>query len=250
VTISQEYQNPANPHRLNGTDAHILVATREAYGKIRLDRSAPMPRTLACMPEINRKEFDHLPLRVHAFLEGVSLHDVWAVNLPRVRSGITLSEFLRHAPDLLHKPPLAVRTLLAVRFFVGGLFGWDRPQRSGETRPGLAPESFAQRLTDQDRSRSLLPAGTRDGLFRIVYRFDNEQLSELINRTAHAAALSTLAETGASYRFYFAVYVKPVSRFTPLYLAAIEPFRKMIVYPVLLRAVARQWDAAFGNAAG
>jgi hypothetical protein len=28
-----------------------------------------------------------------------------------------------------------------------------------------------------------VPAGTREGLFCVVYRFDNEQLLELINRT-------------------------------------------------------------------
>jgi hypothetical protein len=37
-------------------------------------------------------------------------------------------------------------------------------------------------------------AGTQEGLFRVVYRFENEQLLEVINRTAHAAALSALVE--------------------------------------------------------
>jgi hypothetical protein len=40
--------------------------------------------------------------------------------------------------------------------------------------------------------------------------------------------------------------VREVSRFTPLYMAAIDPFRKLIVYPALLRSVAAQWNAAFG----
>jgi hypothetical protein len=58
-------------------------------------------------------------------------------------------------------------------------------------------------MTTADRSRFLVPAGTREGLFRIVYRFENEQLLELINRTAHAAALSALVETANGYRFLF-----------------------------------------------
>jgi hypothetical protein len=45
--------------------------------------------------------------------------------------------------------------------------------------------------------------GTREGLFRVVYRFENEQLLEVINRAAHAAALSALVETTDAYRFYF-----------------------------------------------
>jgi hypothetical protein len=41
------------------------------------------------MPQIAREEFERLPLRVHAFLAGVPLHDTWAVDLPRTRGGIT-----------------------------------------------------------------------------------------------------------------------------------------------------------------
>ena len=192
------------------------------------------------MPQIAREEFERLPLRVHAFLAGVPLHDVWAVDLPRIRGGITLAEFLRRAGDLFQRPPPAVRVLLSMRFFVGSLFGGDR------ATAGSVSESFAQRLTDEDRARSLAPAGTPDGLFRIVYRFENEQLDEIVNRTAHAGALSALVETAAGYRFYFAVYVRAVSRFTALYMAAIDPFRKVIVYPWMLRSVAAQWNATFG----
>jgi hypothetical protein len=192
------------------------------------------------MPQITPEEFERLPLRVHAFLAGVPLHDVWAVDLLRTQSGITLTEFIRRAGGLFLRPPPAVRALLSVRSFVGGLFGWDR------AAPGSVSESFAQRLTDEDRTRSLLPAGTPDGVFRIVYRFDNEQLEEVVNRTVHAAALSALIEDGAGYRFYFAVYVCEVSSFTPLYMAAIDPFRKVIVYPALLRSISAQWNATFG----
>ena len=49
------------------------------------------------MPQISTQEFEGLPLRVHGFLAGVPLHDVWAVDLPRPRSGITLDEYLRMA---------------------------------------------------------------------------------------------------------------------------------------------------------
>ena len=61
--------------------------------------------------------------------------------------------------------------------------------------------------------------------------------TEVINRTAHAAALSALVETENAYRFYFGVYVRSVSRFTPIYMALIDPFRKLIVYPSLLRGI-------------
>ena len=137
-----------------------------------------------------------------------------------------------------------VRALVNIRLFVGRLLGWD-----GEP-PETAWETFATRLTTADRSKSLAPAGTREGFFRVVYRFENEQLLELINRTAHAAALSALVETANAYRFYFGVYVRGVSRFTPFYMALIDPFRKLVVYPSLLRSIRANWNQRFGSPAG
>src|SRR5258708_25834 len=211
------------------------------------------------MPRISTQEFERLPLRVHDFLAGVPLHDVWAIDLPRARSGITLDEFLRTASarsqvscdccendrsrkGSLLTPPPVVRTLLNIRFFVGRLLGWDREPAA------TAWETFTTRLTTADRAKSLVPAGTPQGLFRVVYRFENEQLLEVINRTAHAAALSALVETANAYRFYFGVYVRSVSRFTPIYMALIDPFRKLVVYPSLLRSVRAQWNQTFGTA--
>jgi len=194
------------------------------------------------MPQISTQEFERLPLRVHDFLVGVPLHDVWSVDLPRARSGITLDEFWRTAGACLCTPPPLVRALLNIRLFVGRRLGWDREPAA------TAWETFTTRLTTSDRSRSLAPAGTCEGLFRVVYRFENEQLLELINRTAHAAALSALVETANGYRFYFGVYVRSVSRFTPIYMALIGPFRRLIVYPSLLRNVRAKWNKAFGMA--
>ncbi len=175
------------------------------------------------------------------FLAGVPLHDVWAVDLPRTRSGITLDEFLRTARTCRFTlSPVAA--LLNIRLFVGRLLGWDREPSA------TACETFTTRLTTADRSKSLVPAGTREGLFRVVYRFENEQLLEIINRTAHAAALSALVETAYHYRFYFSVYVRSVGRFTPVYMTLIDPFRKLVVYPSLLRNVRASWNQTFGTA--
>ena len=80
-----------------------------------------------------------------------------------------------------------------------------------------------------------------------MYRFENEQLLELINRTAHAAALSALVETANVYRFYFGVYVRSIGRVTPVYMALIDPFRRWIVYPSLLRSVRTTWDQVFAG---
>ena len=188
------------------------------------------------MPQIPVREYEQLPLHVHDFLAGVPLHDVWAVDLPRKRSGITLDEFTRTGNPVRFKLSLLARALVKFRRFIGRLFGWDRQP------PSNTAQTFATRMTDADRSQSLAPPGTSDGPLRVVYRFENEQLLELINRTAHAAALSALVEMETGYRFYFAVYVVKVSRLTPVYMALIDPFRKLIVYPSLLRSVRAAWN--------
>ena len=39
-----------------------------------------------------------------------------------------------------------------------------------------------------------------------------------------------------------------VSPFTAVYMALIDPFRKLIVYPSLLRSVRAKWNEIFGTA--
>jgi hypothetical protein len=120
-----------------------------------------MPRIAA------QEEFERLPLRVHTFLAGVPLHDVWSVDLPRWRAGITLDEFLRTPSNSkldacgcsesssLFTRSLLVRILLDIRFFVGRFFGWALEP------PATTRKTFSARLTDTDHSRSLVMAGMR-----------------------------------------------------------------------------------------
>jgi uncharacterized protein DUF2867 len=190
------------------------------------------------MPQISPTEFYALPLRVHTFLAGVPLHDVWAVDLPAQRHGVTLSEFLRRAAtqDEIHKLPPVALALFHLRFFLGGIFRLE-----AEPKDALAA-SFGNRLTPEDRARSLVVSGTPEGLFRAVYRFENEQLLEIQNRTVHGAALSALVERADSYRFYFAVYVRQNTWITPFYMGLIDPFRRWIIYPALLKRIRATWD--------
>jgi protein-S-isoprenylcysteine O-methyltransferase Ste14 len=191
------------------------------------------------MPQISTQEFEELPLRVHEFLSGVPLHDAWVVDLPRTRSGITLDEYLRYTKAQRRTVSSPVRALMVIRLFLGRVLGWDREPAA------FAWETFATRLTAKDLSMSLVPAGTHDGIFRVVYRFENEQLLELMNGTVHGAMLTALFETSTAYRFYLGVYVRKVSRFTPIYLALIDPVRKLVVYPSLLRSVCAIWGEFF-----
>jgi hypothetical protein len=196
------------------------------------------------MPQISPAEFYAVPLRVHTFLADIPLHDVWAVDLPAHSGGVTLSEFLLRAsekrPDAVSGEisglPTAARMLFRFRFFLGRIF------RLEEEPKDAAAASFGRRLTAEDRARSLVVPGTLEGLFLVVYRFENEQLVEIQNRTVHAAALSALVERADGYRFYFAVYVCPRTWITPLYMSLIDPFRRWVIYPALLKKIRADWD--------
>jgi len=189
------------------------------------------------MPQISPAEFHALPLRVHTFLADVPLHDVWAVDLPLHRGGVTLSEFLRASQDRKsNKLPPVARALFGLRLFLGRIFRLD-----AEPKNALAA-SWGSRLTPEDRARSLVASGTPEGGFRVVYRFENEQLLEIQNRTVHAAALSALAERASGYRFYFAVYARQGTWITSFYMGLIDPFRKWIIYPAMLKTIRATWD--------
>jgi hypothetical protein len=186
---------------------------------------------------ISAAEYAALPLRVHSLLAHVPLHDVWAVDLPPGPKGATLDTFHRclRQQRLIERLPPAARALFALRFFLGRILRLeDRPTGGGAA-------SFAKGLTLEDRVRSSLAPGTADGLFEVVYRFENEILLEIHNRTVHGALLMALLETEAGYRFYLAVYVRNTGWITPVYMALIDPFRRWIIYPALLKHILTTW---------
>lgn len=183
-------------------------------------------------------QFRKLPLEVHAILENVPLKDVSAVDLPGGGPGQTLSDVraLISTRDLLGANPVA-RALFAFRLWLGRVFGWDRP------RHDPPQSSFLSRVAPPLQERSLVQPGTMEGGFRLLYLIEKESLAEIRNATVHAFLCAALCERPDGYRLYWAVYVKPMSWLTPLYMALIEPFRRFIVYPAMLGRIRRAWTA-------
>jgi hypothetical protein len=75
----------------------------------------------------------------------------------------------------------------------------------------------------------------------VLYVFGEEGLSEIRNATVHGFLALALTPSPAGYTLYMAIYVKPVSRFTTVYMALIDPFRRFIVYPALGRRAQQRW---------
>ena len=55
------------------------------------------------------------------------------------------------------------------------------------------------------------------------------------------------SSNSTGYRFFLAVYVLPVSWLTRPYLIAIEPFRRFLLYPAVLRRIRRAWLEKYGG---
>lgn len=133
-----------------------------------------------------------------------------------------------------------VRALFALRALVGRLFGWDS---AAHAHP---EDSYLPRVGDELRRRSEVAPGSADGVFRLLYLLPRESLAEIRNATVHAFLVQALAPTAEGYRLYWAIYVRPVSRLTALYMALIEPFRRLVVYPSILRRIRVAWSARYG----
>jgi hypothetical protein len=117
--------------------------------------------------------------------------------------------------------------------------GWDGPER-----PTL---------------RDRLPADLRDAPsgpdfaalpFTSLYLTGDEWAAEIVNRTVHGIMhLGWIPDGTGGYRGQMAVLVKPNGLLGAGYMAAIRPFRHLIVYPPMLREIGRGWQALPGDPA-
>ncbi len=191
---------------------------------------------------IDPLEFRNLTLEVHSLLHDVPLRDVSVVDLPGGGEGRTVADVdALMAPDHLTSANVAVRALFGLRRMLGELFGWDAPAG------GANRESYVHRLPALLRERSTVAPGTVRGLFVVVYQLERESLAEVRNATVHAFLCTALQPRADGYRLYWGVYVKPVSWLTPVYMGVIEPFRRFIVYPTILRRLRQTWMRAYNH---
>ena len=186
---------------------------------------------------VDPAEYLRLDLRAHELLRDVPLHDVTVVDLPGGGADLRLADV--RALDAAAPPSPIVKALFGLRRLLGRAFDWDRT-------PMRAEESLVSRLSDRDRLTSQISPGTPAGPFLLVYQFPREALLETRNATVHGFVCMALARTATGYRLYWGVYVRPVSWITRPYLMAIEPFRRFLVYPAMMRRIRRAWLATYG----
>ena len=183
------------------------------------------------------------PWRIHEIASDFRLEDVWGLPAPGRPDDFERAIELIAGFDTAKSSSRTVRALFALRWTLGELFGWD------EEKTGVG----ARVPTLRDR----LPADLREGPsgpefealpFRSLYLTDDEFAAEVANETMHGVMhLGRVPDGAGGHRGQMAVLVKPNGVFGRAYMAAIRPFRHLLVYPPLIREIEREWRASAGG---
>lgn len=130
--------------------------------------------------------------------------------------------------------------LFRFRFFLGKVFGWEDTVKVKEALPvGSIRERYA--IQEGMTKPAVDSKGFAD--FVPVYNLKDEMLSEIENETVLAAVhFGRVAKGNGKYGVQMTVYVKPKGLFGKAYMLLIKPFRLVVVYPVMLRIIGRQWE--------
>lgn len=184
------------------------------------------------------------PWRIHEIAPDFAVEDVWALptpggpdDLPRLVDAMFAGHFPQDAP-------LVVRALWAVRERLGAALGWDRP----DDGLGARVPSLRERLPGDLRAPG---TGPDPAPFTPLYATREEWAAEIANRTVHSVLhLGWVPDGDGGWTGRLTVLVKPNGRLGAAYMAAIAPFRHLLVYPAMLRGIGRRWDETAGVRAG
>ncbi|WP_433476227.1 DUF2867 domain-containing protein [Spirillospora sp. CA-142024] len=175
------------------------------------------------------------PWRIHEIAHDFRLEDVWALPTPGGPDDLPklVEQMASGGGDL----PGVAGVLFGIRWKLGKLLGWDRKGAG----LGARVPTLRDRLPDDLRDRPYGP-DFRSLPFRPLYMTGDEWAAELANRTVHGVMhIGWVPDGSGGYRGQMAVLVKPNGLFGKLYMAAILPFRYVIVYPALMRLIGRGW---------
>jgi hypothetical protein len=197
--------------------------------------TSPVPQTIAAT---RLERFQRLALRAHHYLDGIPLHSLDALELPGGPRGLPLPEIARRIGFSGEADMPVGRTtefLFWLRGRIGRILHWDEAKVWQET------ESLISRLSPADRAGSLVHPGTPAGISRIVFQSEVEMIAEIINRTVHCFWVMAREPQPYGYTVWLAVYVRRRNWFTPVYMAAISPLLRWIIYPAMLRGARQRW---------
>jgi hypothetical protein len=169
------------------------------------------------------------PWRIHELTRDFHLEDVW--QLP----GTGEPEDFRRLVQ-----GFASGDASQSRWKVGKLLGWDDPDAGLGSRVATLSERLPPDLREGPTGPDFeaLP-------FTPLYLTDDEFAAEIANRTMHGVLhIGGVREPSGDFRVQMAILVKPNGLLGTVYMAAIRPFRHLIVYPAMMRGIEREVRAA------
>lgn len=175
----------------------------------------------------------------HPILTDFRIEDIWLLPI-QLSNKNTIQEVQSAFVDAIGQIGKRGVAGLLFRFrnWLGKIFKWEDDFDPNRIRkPGLLKTRYAKQINS---SAEELPSGGFQN-FSQVYLSDEESLLEIENKTVQAAIHFGKIKEADSISAQMTIYVKPNGRFGQLYMLAIKPFRHWIVYPTLLKALAKQW---------
>jgi len=177
------------------------------------------------------------PWRIHELTSDFRLEDVW--ELPGRGREDSFPGLVRAISrmDPAQGSSRSARMLWALRWKLGEVLGWDDPDAGLGTRVRSLRSRLAADLGSGPRGPEF------DALpFNSLFLLDDEWAAEIANRTVHGVMhLGRIPDERGGFRVQMAVLVKPNGMFGRAYMAAIRPFRHLIVYPPMMRDGASAW---------
>ncbi|WP_131769374.1 DUF2867 domain-containing protein [Candidatus Protofrankia californiensis] len=207
------------------------------------------------------------PWRIHEVAFDFRLEDVWALptpggpdDFPRLLALIALGRVSQGSAR-------TARILWSIRRKLGELLGWDDPDagigsRVSSLRGRLpadlreapsgpdndAPLFTSLYLLDDERAAEIANRIMRGVTyidtvpFSSLYLLDDEWAAEIANWIMHCVIhIGWVPDGTGGHRGQMAILVKRNGLLGTTYMAAIKPFRHLIIYPAIMQQIGRDW---------
>lgn len=197
---------------------------------------------LSAYPPAPADDFRAGDFYANELLADVPVHDIWIVHLEGGGEGRTVQDVQAVMATISPweaNPTMIV--LVTIRGILGWAFGWD------EEVEGRSELTYLGRVPEEVRARSLEQPGRGSGYFRLMYTLEDETVSEILNRTAHAFFCMSIEPADDGHTLYWVIFVKEEMPLTPFYMGLIDPFRRYLVHRLIVRAIDQHWRYQYGQ---
>lgn len=194
------------------------------------------------MIELDPAAHERLPWRLHAVARDFDLEDVWRLPMSGGPGDFDRCVEVFAGLDPVAGGPRAVRALFALRLLMGRLVREDGGDRAAERNAELAGR-LPQDLRDTDPPTLLGGAAFGGVAVTPLFRTADEWAVAIASGPVDGILHVGWPADTHGHRAQLAVLVRRRGLVGRAYMAAIEPARRLVVYPLLGRELERRWRA-------